>query len=92
MYYCTKALSFLRQFLMLYSKDFINFPICLEGQSTDSMTYRGKVAGIQVYHTKNSNLTWLIANISWLPYHLQAHRQRYLSVIQIVPDTGRTVE
>ena len=29
---CTKALSFLRQFLMLYSKHFLNFPICSETQ------------------------------------------------------------
>jgi len=38
-------------------------------------------------------LTWLIADISWLPCHLPAQQQRYLSgihtIFQMVPDTGR---
>jgi len=55
---------------MSYSKNVINLPICSVRQSTDSMTYRGKVAGIQIYHTKHSTLTCLIVDISWLPYHL----------------------
>ena len=58
------------------------------------MTLRGKVAGIQIYHKTCSTVTWLIAHVSWLPCHLPAQKQQYLSgiytIFQTVPDTGST--
>jgi len=39
-------------------------------------------------------LSWLIADVSWLLFHLSAQQQRYLSgiltIFQMVPDTGKT--